>query len=56
QYIEHTDDKQFVIYMHALHNANSIRTLLPRNLTKPIPLHSDREKWHHDIATSLRTT
>ncbi|KAJ3858547.1 hypothetical protein EV359DRAFT_52091 [Lentinula novae-zelandiae] len=56
QYIEHTDDKQFVINMHALHNANSIRTLLPRNLTKPIPLHSDREKWHHDIATSLRTT
>ncbi|KAJ3803570.1 hypothetical protein F5876DRAFT_54308 [Lentinula aff. lateritia] len=56
QYIEHTDDKRFVINMHALHNANSIRTLLPRNLTKPIPLHSDREKWHHDIATSLRTT
>ncbi|KAJ3858870.1 hypothetical protein EV359DRAFT_17174, partial [Lentinula novae-zelandiae] len=56
QYIEHTDDKRFVINMHALHNTNSIRTLLPRNLTKPIPLHSDRKKWHHDIATSLQTT
>ncbi|KAJ3859601.1 hypothetical protein EV359DRAFT_75548 [Lentinula novae-zelandiae] len=55
-YIQHVDDKQFVINMHALHNANLIRALLPRNLTEPKPLHSDREKWHHSIAAGLRIT
>ncbi|KAJ4492105.1 hypothetical protein C8J55DRAFT_533997 [Lentinula edodes] len=46
-YIEHVDDKHFVINMHSLHNANLIRALLPHNLTEPKPLHSDRERWHH---------
>ncbi|KAE9393245.1 hypothetical protein BT96DRAFT_959108 [Gymnopus androsaceus JB14] len=53
-FIEHSDDDRFIINMYGLHNANLIRKLLPRHLTIPIPLHNDREAFHHETAARLR--
>jgi hypothetical protein len=53
----HEDDSHFVINLHALHNANLLRQVLPRSLTKPEPQHgdeSDRKTWHAEVAVTLR--
>lgn len=48
--------RQFVLNTHALHNATLIRRHLPRVLFKPESLYQDREKRHHELASSLRVT
>jgi hypothetical protein len=54
--ISHEDDGHFVINMHALHNATLLRNILPRHLTAPKPLYTDRIARHHEIAAELRVT
>jgi hypothetical protein len=56
QLINHKDDGQFVINMTGLHNAAQIRKILPRHLTAPKPLHTDRQAYHFEIAAKLRIT
>lgn len=53
-FIEHKDDNRYIINLAALHNAHLIRYSLPRDLTKPIPLHPNREAQHHQYARELR--
>ncbi|CAE6515143.1 unnamed protein product [Rhizoctonia solani] len=57
QTVEHRDKAIFVINMHALHNAQRTRQILPRSLTKPIPLHlpQAREAFLSGVATRLHT-
>ncbi|KAK7472850.1 hypothetical protein VKT23_000958 [Stygiomarasmius scandens] len=42
--------------MHALHNAARLRRYLPRLLTKPKPLFSDRRLRHDELADQVRIT
>src|ERR1700733_13931896 len=56
QLIKHTDDGQFVINMTSLHNAAQIRKILPRHLSAPKSLYSDRKTYHFDIAATLRVS
>ncbi|KAF6746604.1 hypothetical protein DFP72DRAFT_751184, partial [Ephemerocybe angulata] len=54
--IDHTDDLEFVVNTHALHNAAKIRSYLPRSLTEPLPLISPDSRVQHcwDIASVVR--
>ncbi|THV06317.1 hypothetical protein K435DRAFT_645468 [Dendrothele bispora CBS 962.96] len=52
--IEHVDDNNFIINMHALHNSTLIRKLLPRILTEPVPLHQDRSEFHASIVAEYQ--
>ena len=52
--INHKDDGQFVINMASLHNAAQIRKILPRHLSAPRPLYTDRQAYHFEIAATLR--
>src|ERR1700732_1034538 len=54
--ISHEDDGHFVINMHALHNATLLRNILPRHLTAPKCLYTDRTVRHHEIAAQIRVT
>lgn len=54
--ISHTDDSHFIVNLFALHNAEYIRSILPRHLTGPTSLHLDRKSLHFDLATKLRIT
>lgn len=40
--------------MHALHNAELLRETLPRKLTQPVPLFTDRQALHLKLAAGLR--
>ncbi|KAJ7729213.1 hypothetical protein B0H14DRAFT_3617621 [Mycena olivaceomarginata] len=40
--ITHTEEQQFILNMHALHNGHRIRDILPRSLTAPVPYLQDR--------------
>ncbi|KAJ6615671.1 hypothetical protein B0H10DRAFT_2255157, partial [Mycena sp. CBHHK59/15] len=42
--IVHSNDTQFVVNMHAFHNARLLRKVLPVALTKPRCLYTDRRK------------
>ncbi|EIW73880.1 hypothetical protein CONPUDRAFT_25752, partial [Coniophora puteana RWD-64-598 SS2] len=53
--IQHSDDDQFILNLHALHNAGHIRKLLPRNLVAVKPLYADRKLHHCMAASKLRT-
>ncbi|KIJ31527.1 hypothetical protein M422DRAFT_61644 [Sphaerobolus stellatus SS14] len=53
-FIVHTDDDNFVINMHAIHNAALTRKVLPRNLTQPMPYSTEREELHALQASKLR--
>jgi hypothetical protein len=44
QSIEHRQESIFIVNMHALHNAQRIREILPRDLTQPIPIHPPDER------------
>ncbi|KAH8100336.1 hypothetical protein BXZ70DRAFT_973011 [Cristinia sonorae] len=54
--IEHSPVQQFVLNMHALHNAELIRQTLPREMWAPKPYLPDRLAKHRDIAAGLRVT
>ncbi|KAI0311552.1 hypothetical protein OF83DRAFT_1166297 [Amylostereum chailletii] len=54
QAVQHADDDNFVINMHAIHNAALLRATLPRILTRPIPYHQDREAMRKQVAAGLR--
>jgi hypothetical protein len=56
QLISHRDDGHYIINTHALHNAMLLRDVLPREHTKPIPLFTDRQKRHFEIAAEMRVT
>jgi len=53
-FIEHIPLDSFVINTHAFHNAHLIRSILPRDLTAPIPYTADRRSHHDQIAQKLR--
>ncbi|KAH9830861.1 uncharacterized protein C8Q71DRAFT_687744, partial [Rhodofomes roseus] len=56
-YIEHKDEKRYIVNTHALHNAALLRKLLPRHLTAPVPhiKPDERKAAHHEMAAALRT-
>ncbi|KAK0453817.1 hypothetical protein EV421DRAFT_1766739, partial [Armillaria borealis] len=51
--IEHREADHFVVNMHAFHNARLLRKYLPRYLTVPRPLYSDRQQHHRDLGAAL---
>ncbi|THU94330.1 hypothetical protein K435DRAFT_820025 [Dendrothele bispora CBS 962.96] len=55
-FIEHKSGDRFLINLNAFHNAHLIRRTLPRELTAPVPLFSDREQQHKKNAQILRKT
>ncbi|KAH7316379.1 hypothetical protein B0J17DRAFT_634134 [Rhizoctonia solani] len=57
QNVEHRETAVFVINMHALHNAQRIRQVLPRSLTELIPLRSAqaRTEFLAGVARRLHT-
>ncbi|KAJ3781388.1 hypothetical protein GGU10DRAFT_277639 [Lentinula aff. detonsa] len=54
--IQHKSDNRFLLNLYAFHNAHLVRRTLPKQLTKPIPLFSDRRTQHNKNAEILRTT
>lgn len=57
--IDHQDKTNYVLNMHALHNAHLLRKILPQRLVQPVSLHGDqtaREAHHHAIAATLWVT
>jgi hypothetical protein len=55
-YIEHKPVDCFLINTHAFHNAHLIRSVLPRDITAPIPFAADRRFHHDQMAQKLRGT
>ncbi|KAJ6588551.1 hypothetical protein B0H19DRAFT_1013424 [Mycena capillaripes] len=53
-YIVHKPLDRFFINMHSFHNAHLLRATLPRELVAPIPLFSDWQAKHLELATQLR--
>lgn len=54
QVVQHRKDSIFVLNMHALHNAQRIRAVLPRQLTAPVPLHTPESRKPFFGATAQR--
>lgn len=54
--VDHADDDHFLINLYGLHNANMVRSILPRHLYAPQPLYSDRKAHHVALAAKLRVT
>ncbi|KAJ6477668.1 hypothetical protein C8R45DRAFT_1216605 [Mycena sanguinolenta] len=52
--IRHANDSRFLLNTHALHNAHLIRETLPRHLTAPKPIFSDRRAKHCEFSAALR--
>ncbi|OBZ68724.1 hypothetical protein A0H81_11403 [Grifola frondosa] len=55
EFIEHTDNKSYILNMHALHNAALIRQLLPRHLSVPKQYLTNCTEEHKIMAAKLRT-
>jgi len=54
--IAHSDDNHFLVNLYALHNANLLRSVLPRELYAPGTLYQDRKAHHFEAAAKLRTS
>ncbi|KAL7280675.1 hypothetical protein ACG7TL_005614 [Trametes sanguinea] len=54
KFIEHQNVHRYIINMHSLHNPHLIRSVLPHDLTAPIPHFTDRRKAHDQLAKALR--
>ncbi|KAG8913665.1 hypothetical protein FRC01_004436, partial [Tulasnella sp. 417] len=54
--LKHTEDSQFIVNLHALHNADILRKTLPRRFTQPRPLHADRKEFHASQAAKLQVS
>lgn len=54
--VKHTDNRRYVVNMHALHNANLLRKALPRHLTEPHPYTPDRTAFHSSLAAGLQVS
>lgn len=54
--ITHKAVEQYMLNLHALHNAHLIRAILPRSLVAPIPYVADCQAHHNMIAKGLRGT
>lgn len=54
--IKHSNDDDYIVNMHALHNAQLLRETLPRCLTAPIPYTVDRKAKHDELAAKLRVS
>ncbi|KAJ7213920.1 hypothetical protein GGX14DRAFT_534135 [Mycena pura] len=52
--LAHADDDHFIVNMAALHNSTLLRRALPRALTVPRPLYTDRKAHHFEVAARLR--
>ncbi|KAJ7187714.1 hypothetical protein GGX14DRAFT_320505, partial [Mycena pura] len=52
--LAHADDDHFIVNMAALHNSTLLRRALPRALTVPQPLYTDRKAHHFEVAVRLR--
>ncbi|KAF8578931.1 hypothetical protein K439DRAFT_1620914 [Ramaria rubella] len=50
----HTNEHQFVINLHALHNAQCLHVVLPHHLTIPTPIHANSQEFHFATAAQLR--
>ncbi|KAF9526609.1 hypothetical protein CPB83DRAFT_937649 [Crepidotus variabilis] len=55
-FIEHKPLDQYLINIHAFHNAHLLREVLPRALVQPIPFMPNRIAHHAAIAKDLRST
>jgi len=52
--VKHSNfDSQYLINLHASHNAWRWRKVLPRTLTAPVPYNLDRKKLHTAAARQL---
>lgn len=60
QFIEHSSEvEEYIVNLHALHNAHLLRRALPRYLTKPTPLFDSEEARraaHNVQAARVRET
>lgn len=54
--LQHSDDVNFVINTHALHNAHLLRQILPRPLVAPAHTHADRTAFHAQLVPQVRAT
>ncbi|KAJ3990238.1 hypothetical protein F5890DRAFT_1388757, partial [Lentinula detonsa] len=52
--LHHSSSQRYFINMHALHNSNLLRDTLPRSLTEPIPLLTNRGVKHQELAAELQ--
>jgi hypothetical protein len=52
--IEHKPVGIFLVNTHAFHNAHLIRSVLPHDLTRPIPYVTNRKAQHAETAAKLR--
>jgi len=55
-FLEHQPLARFLINTHSFHNAHLLRSVLPRNLTSPIPFSSNRRAHHDVLAIQLHGT
>ncbi|KAJ7855645.1 hypothetical protein B0H14DRAFT_3085413 [Mycena olivaceomarginata] len=53
-FVVHKPLDRFFINSHAFHNAHLLRATLPRELLAPIPLFTDRQTKHYELAAQLR--
>ena len=55
-FVEHKPLAQFLINSHSFHNVHLLRSVLPRDLTAPIPYSVNRRADHDVLAVQLHGT